>query len=289
VTDKKGTKARAPVKNASARGGRKKGTSLKPLVSWAVLLWLAFAIFIVGLFIFNRDSIINSIETIKNETVLRKAPGGKPVSEPDTEPASETVTVTPPKLPEIQGTTGTSAPQAAKEPPQSQNTEAGQSPAAVQSSTAEQSSASTQSPAQSPELRNRVLYFTQVDRSGSILRVKVERRLPASNTPMVDVLQSLISGPTDDEKRKGLISLIPPGTRILSATVRDHTAYISFSEDFQYNTFGVEGYAGQLRQIVFTVTEFSNVTDVQFLIEGRRVDYLGEGIWIGSPLSRDAL
>ena len=106
---------------------------------------------------------------------------------------------------------------------------------------------------------------------------------------MTDVIEAIISGPNSKEKGDGLISLIPPGTRILSATVRGDTAYISFSEDFQYNTFGVEGYAAQLRQVVFTATEFSNVKNVQILIEGRRVDYLGEGIWIGSPLSRDML
>lgn len=106
---------------------------------------------------------------------------------------------------------------------------------------------------------------------------------------MTDVIEALIAGPAADEKSKGIISLIPPNTRILSATVRGNTAYISFSEDFQYNTYGVEGYAGQLRQIVFTATEFSNVRDVQILIEGRRVDYLGEGVWIGSPVNRDML
>jgi spore germination protein GerM len=104
---------------------------------------------------------------------------------------------------------------------------------------------------------------------------------------MTDVIQALLAGPTAEESRRGLISLIPQGTKMLSAAVRGNTAYINFSEDFQYNTFGVEGYAGQLRQLVFTVTEFPNVTDVQILIEGRRIDYLGEGIWIGSPLNRD--
>ena len=106
---------------------------------------------------------------------------------------------------------------------------------------------------------------------------------------MTDVIQALIAGPTVEEKNRGLISLIPPAARILSVTVRGDTAYISFSEDFQYNTYGVEGYAGQLRQIIFTVTEFPNVKSVQILIEGNRVDYLGEGVWIGSPLSRDSL
>jgi spore germination protein GerM len=106
---------------------------------------------------------------------------------------------------------------------------------------------------------------------------------------MLDVLRALLQGPSAEEQRRDLISLIPQGTRILSATVRGDTAYISFSEEFQFNTYGVEGYAAQLRQIVWTVTEFSTVTDVQILIEGRRVDYLGEGIWIGSPVNRDTL
>jgi spore germination protein GerM len=106
---------------------------------------------------------------------------------------------------------------------------------------------------------------------------------------MLDSLNALLQGPSTEEQRRGLVSLIPSGTRILSATVRGTTAYISFSEEFQYNTYGVEGYAAQLKQIVWTATEFPNVQDVQILIEGRRVDYLGEGIWIGSPLNRDGL
>jgi spore germination protein GerM len=135
----------------------------------------------------------------------------------------------------------------------------------------------------------RGVYFTKIDTDGAILRTRVMRKFPASDSPMLDSLGALLAGPSAGEKRQGLMSLIPQGTRVLSATVRGSTAYISFSEEFQYNTFGVEGYAAQLKQIVWTVTEFSNVTDVQILIEGRRVDYLGEGIWIGSPVNRDTL
>jgi spore germination protein GerM len=106
---------------------------------------------------------------------------------------------------------------------------------------------------------------------------------------MTDALRALIAGPNADERRQGLISLIPPDTVILSATVRGDTAYISFSEDFRYNAHGTDGYLGQLREVVFTATEFSNVNNVQILIEGQRVNFLGEGIWIGSPISRDML
>jgi len=105
----------------------------------------------------------------------------------------------------------------------------------------------------------------------------------------VDALNALAAGPSPEERKKGYSSLIPAGTKLLSATVRGTTAYLSFNDQFQFNSFGIEGYAAQLRQIVWTATEFDSVKDVQFLIEGRRVDYLGaEGIFIGSPVGRDS-
>jgi spore germination protein GerM len=163
--------------------------------------------------------------------------------------------------------------------------------AAAEKTAARQSTRSTTQPpaAKSVETRERNLYFTQVDKDGAIVRSRVTRKITVSDSPMQDSLKALIAGPTAEEQRRGVVNLIPRNTRILSATVRGNTAYISFSEDFQYNTYGVEGYAAQLRQIVWTATEFPNVKDVQILIEGRRMDYLGEGLWIGSPVNRDSL
>jgi hypothetical protein len=135
----------------------------------------------------------------------------------------------------------------------------------------------------------RSVYLMKVDSNGTILWTKVNRNLPASESPLQDALEALMKGPSADEEKQGLISLIPKNVKLLNITVRGSTAYISFSEDFLFNTFGVEGYVGQRRQIVLTATEFSNVKDVQILIDGKRVDYLGEGIWIGSPVDRSML
>jgi spore germination protein GerM len=129
----------------------------------------------------------------------------------------------------------------------------------------------------------------RVDNAGTMVWTKVKRPLPASDSPLQDALTSLIKGPSIEEEKQGIISLIPKNVKILNATVRGNTAYISFSEDFLFNTYGTEGYASQRRQIVLTATEFSNVKDVQILIDGRRIDYLGEGVWIGSPISRAML
>jgi spore germination protein GerM len=138
------------------------------------------------------------------------------------------------------------------------------------------------------QTRDRAIYFANVGSDGQILHSKVTRKIPVSDSPMQDALNVLLAGPTAEELSRGLVNLVPKNTRILSATVRGNTAYISFSEDFLFNTFGVEGYVAQLRQIVWTVTEFQNVKDVQILVEGRRMDYLGEGIWIGSPINRQS-
>ena len=320
VAVRKDAEARSPAKktpNSAQKGRGKKSAAGKESRSFspAILFWLAFVILVFGLFLFNREAISNGIQTIQNRLSSGK---GIPVEEvplppppvsstipasgtervsPSPEPAAQAAPQTPPaKQPTTQSatlpatpskTTPVTTPQApppAKSPAQDarrtapQETQGASPPKAVQNPPAGQSTA---------EARDRVLYFSQVDRDGSILRIKVNRKLPVSDSPMTDVIQALIAGPNSDEKRRGLISLIPPGSAILSATVRDDTAYISFSEEFQYNSYGVEGYAGQLRQIVYTVTEFSNVKNVQILIEGRRVDYLGEGIWIGGPLTRD--
>ena len=63
---------------------------------------------------------------------------------------------------------------------------------------------------------------------------------------------------------------------------------LNFSGEFEFNQYGIEGTRGQLQQIVFTATAFPTVESVQFLVDGEKRDYLGsEGVWIGSPLSRN--
>ena len=234
---------------------------------WAILFWLGFIIIIYGLFLFNREAISSSIAIIRNERIARR---NIPTTVPSeiVQPPPPVIPIPPPPVTPVQP-----VPILPPEPPPHV--------APLEPPIAEPT------PPQGPaELRERTLYFTQVDRAGMIFRTGVNRNLPVSNTPMTDVLNALIDGPSEDERRRGLISLIPPDTKILSATVRGETAYLNFSEDFLYNTYGVDGYIGQLRQVIYTVTEFANISDVQILIEGGRVNFLGKGIWIGSPIRR---
>ena len=280
MADRNGAGAKIPAKtvSGSARAGTGKKTPPQGRgKSWVILFWLAFVIFITGLFLFNRESINASLNAVRKEPAARSASGSIPEA-----PPVQTIPLAPPAA--IPQQPSALPPGAA---PQPETPEAQNQPSAPPPAAAPQSTQHPQEEQSAPELRERVLYFTQVDRDGIIARIKVNRRLPVSDSPMTDVLRTLVSGPSEEEHDKGLISLIPPGTQILSATVRGETAHISFSEDFQYNTYGVDGYIGQLREIIYTATEFPNVSNVQILIEGRPVNFLGEGIWVGTPIGRE--
>lgn len=136
--------------------------------------------------------------------------------------------------------------------------------------------------------RKATLYFVQIDAEGDVVRKEISRDVPKTDSPMTEALKALFTGPSSAESAKGLRSLIPEGSKILSATVKDGVAVLSLSGEFQFNQFGIEGYIGQLAQVVFTATAFPTVTSVQILIDGQRREYLGaEGVWIGTPLSRD--
>jgi spore germination protein GerM len=300
----KGGSAKGPGRKGG--GPRKAQRGQKP---WALIFWAAFILVIFGLFLLNKNSIAQTLERTRFiERVLNKqvtGTGAKPAAETVPEDQADKPGENKTALPEAPAESAKPAAAKpasqdaakpavqdaapAKPPPQ---TPAESAKPAVQDAAAKpaaQDAVPAKPPAETPALRDRALYFTRVDSDGVILREKTLRKFSASDTPMVDALRALISGPSPAEKNSGLLSLIPEKTKILQATVRGSTAYISFSEDFQFNVYGVEGYAASLRQIVWTVTEFPNVADVQILIEGRRVDYLGEGIWIGSPVSREML
>jgi germination protein M len=130
------------------------------------------------------------------------------------------------------------------------------------------------------------LCFVNIDQDGSVSRKIVTRTVSKNTAPLTYAITALLSGPSSVEKDNKCMSLIPSGSRLLSVSVRDGVAYLNFSEDFEINKIGVEGYLGQLMQVVYTATAFQTVSSVQFLIEGQKKEYLGsEGVWIGSPLS----
>lgn len=137
-------------------------------------------------------------------------------------------------------------------------------------------------------LKKTSICFVAIDNDGPVIRKMVTRNVDKEN-PLKESLVSLLKGPTSNEISSGCRTLIPEGTKLYSVAVKNGTALINFSEEFEFNSYGVEGFLGQLMQIVFTATSFSTVNSVQILIEGKRKEYLGsEGVWIGTPLTKES-
>ena len=131
------------------------------------------------------------------------------------------------------------------------------------------------------------LCFVLIDGDGSVLRKTVKRSVPKSDSPLTTSINLLLKGPdTTKSAEKNCMTLIPDGTRLISAKVQNGVAYLNFTEEFLFNGLGIDGQIHQLEQIVYTATAFPTVSSVQFMIEGKKMDYLSEGVWIGSPLSR---
>lgn len=141
-----------------------------------------------------------------------------------------------------------------------------------------------------PQYRKARLFFAAVDAEGRIAMKSVIRPVPIGDSPLLDTMQSLLAGPTPQEINLGMLSMIPVGSRLISAAMKRDVAVLDFNETFRYNRLGVEGQMAQLRQVVYAATEFANVKKVQILIDGKKVDFLGtEGIPIGKPLDRESL
>ena len=140
-----------------------------------------------------------------------------------------------------------------------------------------------------PKIRKSRLFFILVSNEGEINLKGVIRPVEYQDAPLTATVESLLKGPLPAEVNRGLITLISPDTRLRNVYIKKDTAFLDFNEAFRFNSLGREGLIAQLRQVVYSATEFSNVKKVQILIEGKTLDYLGpEGIFIGKPLSRDS-
>lgn len=272
------------VKKPINKKNQKKPANPKPIV----IFWLLFVIIVAALYLKNSETIQKNFNFFKKQ-ITANSNSPLPVEDVplETELPIEIVDVRQtPQAPAEEPTSAIETPSRTEPKPETVEPLR----PAEERPVPEKTPLSPQEPPQTPpeKTADRNIYFTQIDKDGHVSHSRVTRKIKVSDSPMTDALSVLLAGPSSAEINRGLLNLIPENTRILSAVVRGSTAYINFSEDFLFNTFGVEGYAAQLRQIVWTVTEFSNVRDVQILVEGRRLDYLGEGIWIGSPISRQS-
>ena len=133
------------------------------------------------------------------------------------------------------------------------------------------------------------IFFVQVNSEGEIALKGVIRSVQYLDAPLKATLETLLQGPLAAEINQGLLTLLPLDTAINNISIKGDTAVLDFNESFRFNSLGPEGALAQIKQVVFSVTEFSNIKKVQILIDGKRTRYLSpEGVYIEKPLSRNS-
>ncbi|MDR1468377.1 MAG: GerMN domain-containing protein [Spirochaetaceae bacterium] len=155
--------------------------------------------------------------------------------------------------------------------------------------TGQESQSAVESPVAPADIRERSVYFMRMDTDGILVRTEEKRQMAHSSSPLLDTINVLLAGTTAAENARGITTFIPPKTVLINAVMQGGTAVLNFNENFMFNSYGVEGYLAQLRQIIWTATEFPSVKNIQFLIEGQRIDFLGDNIRLDQPISREDL
>ncbi|MPM76348.1 hypothetical protein SDC9_123346 [bioreactor metagenome] len=106
-----------------------------------------------------------------------------------------------------------------------------------------------------------------------------------NESPAKTAIEFLMAEPTI----KGVVSPIPAGTVLRKLVIKDHIAYVDFSNKIVRNNVG--GSASErllVGSIVNTLTEFPEIEKVQILVEGKTVETISGHVDISEPLSRSA-
>ena len=134
------------------------------------------------------------------------------------------------------------------------------------------------------------LYFVKIEADGSARLQPATRSIEFKDSPITRTIESLLHGPSEEERSKGLISFIPEGTRLRSAQLQNGILTLDFSSSFEQNYNGREAILFQLSQIMLTSFEFTEVTGLTILIDGQKKRYItGEGIPLKEVYTKDDL
>ncbi len=125
-------------------------------------------------------------------------------------------------------------------------------------------------------------------RAGPFL-TSVEREIPSTPGIALATLRELVDGPSAAEQRliDDLATSVPEDTLVLGVAIDDGLATVDLSREFESGG-GSLSMMSRLAQVVYTVTQFPTVDEVEFLLDGQPVTaFSGEGIMLEQPVSRD--
>jgi spore germination protein GerM len=132
------------------------------------------------------------------------------------------------------------------------------------------------------------IYFVRFDERTERTSLEPVMRSVRKEFAVKDSLNELIKGPSETEKRRGLLSAVPQHLRVRAVAVENGVAVIDFNDAIEENANGGI-LLSRVDQIVYTATQFDGVGGVVFKINGKTRKFLGsDGLAIGGPIQRKA-
>ena len=118
--------------------------------------------------------------------------------------------------------------------------------------------------------------------------VKREYNKDIDGSKLRFAITSLIRGPKDTEKQRGVYTEVPSGSEVININEQPDKVLVNLNSAF-VNGGGTESLYKRLYQLIKTVKLNSSVP-VYLYIDGQRADVVGgEGIMLSQPLSNSSL
>ena len=115
-----------------------------------------------------------------------------------------------------------------------------------------------------------------------LVKEKVSVKYNSSISREKALIEQLIKGPSKSDET----AVLPPGTKVLSVSVKDHICYVNLDEGF-LDTTNVMNPEVPVYAIVNSIVDGSSISRVQILVDGKtNVNYMVK-VNLGKPLSRN--
>jgi spore germination protein GerM len=123
-----------------------------------------------------------------------------------------------------------------------------------------------------PGRREVSVFFTRLQ--GQETQMAPTPRTVPAETPAAGALRALLAGPTPEERARGLLTEIPPGTKLRKLVLEGGKARASFSEELDQNVAGTARVTTIRRQIEQTLRQFPELDEVVIEVDGHGEDVL---------------
>ena len=123
----------------------------------------------------------------------------------------------------------------------------------------------------SVQFRNIRLFFVKVENDGKLNLKSVLHKVPFDQSPLSRTVAQLLKGPSPQEINQGLHSMLPPEVQLLNIRISSKTAFMNLSREFYQITKLPAVLLAAVKQLIFTVTEYSTVKAVRILVEGQPI------------------